>query len=130
MKRFTSTLLALATSFALLMGVSLAPANAATAPAKSIVKVAKIKSTNATKHGVPLEKNGRVKFSQKVGVKISTKKALATAKKTAKKYHTSVGFEQDIMGCEVAYPAKKSRATDLKYSDCVNVTIRFHKMYI
>ena len=122
MKRSTSTLLALATSFALLMGVSLTPANAASAPAKSIVKV--------TKHGVPLEKNGRVKFSQKVGVKISTKKALATAKKTAKKYHTSVGFEQDIMGCEVAYPAKKSRATDLKYSDCVNVTIRFHKMYI
>lgn len=136
MKRIASALVSILASLALGFGLVTPAANAAPVQTKSAVSQvakapAKAKSAKAapkvTKHGVKLQKDGRVIFINKTGVKISTKWELANAKRNAKRFNTSVGFEQDIRGCEIQYSGKANR---YKLSDCINVTIKFHKMYV
>lgn len=156
MKRFTSTLLALATSFALLMGVSLTPASAAPAPAKSVVKVVKIKSVP----GVALylrdaHKKDRANFNRLVSpnakaVKVKNpypfQKVSATPgleayfKATAKRYKSPVAFERNVFACYVdanlspkQWDASAKRGSSLdkrqrQLSDCINyMIVRYHQ---
>ena len=70
-------------------------------------------------------KSGRAVFTAATTAKLKSAAEQKTIKARSAKFKSPVAFESDIRGCEIQYKVRT-----VQQSDCINISIRFHKQYI